>query len=166
MRLLIIAALISCSMMPALPALAWQDEGVIDYDKDDVAMNAARTEARASLPQFLDMALTQELSDHGHMVKYAHRYGESGHEHIWVTLTKIEGTMLSGFYANQPKEFDANLGDDVQFDAAEVSDWGFWDDAGKLHGNFTTRVMLKDLPAEDANELRAILAPLPKGDRL
>ena len=44
--------------------------------------------------------------------------------------------------------------------SAMISDWGYVRD-GRMYGNYTTRVMLKRIPAEQAEGLRKILSPQP-----
>ena len=84
-----------------------------------------------------------------------------GGGHIWTAPQRIVGDRIEARLVNAPVYFQGRPGDPIGFDAAQVSDWSFWQ-GDKLHGNYTTRVMLPDIPPGEAAQLRAILAPLPQ----
>lgn len=157
------AACLVASVVLAAPATAAWAEGdpVIDYASDDAAMEAAIAKARASLPDFLAKAAKSDLSQGGWLVKWAHPV-PGGNEHIWVQLTHVSGRQIEGVLANVPNRFPGQIGDAVSVPRSEVSDWSFTSDDGRLHGNYTTRVMLPSLDAASRAELEAILAPLPE----
>jgi uncharacterized protein YegJ (DUF2314 family) len=134
---------------------------MVDFGSDDPVMNAAIAEARDSLPYFLDVAASADLSQGGFLVKQAVDLGDGNFEHIWVMLDSVDGDVLDGFYANAPNGFDAQEGDEVTFTVDEVSDWSFYDAEGLMKGNYTTRVMLPELDAETAAQVQAMLSPCP-----
>ncbi len=148
------------SVLPLTAAFA-EGDAMIDYASGDAIMEAAIAKARASLPEFLAKAEQADLSQGGWLVKWAHPV-PGGNEHIWVQLTHVAGSRIEGVLANAPNGFAGNPGDPVMVPRPEVSDWSFTSDDGRLHGNYTTRVMLPALDAASRAELEAILAPLPE----
>ena len=148
------------SVLPLTAAHA-QGDAMIDYASDDAVMEVAIAKARASLPRFLDQAAAADLSQGGWLVKWAHPV-PGGNEHIWVQLTRVAANRIEGVLANAPNGFAGAVGDPVTVPRSEVSDWSFTSDDGRLHGNYTTRVMLPALDAASRAELEAILAPLPE----
>jgi uncharacterized protein YegJ (DUF2314 family) len=157
-------ALVILLVLPPLgaPLRAAAEDGVLGFRPDDRAMLAAIDAARASLPDFLAIAATADLSTGAYSVKRRVPLADGGAEHIWVVLLRIDGDRLDGVYDNAPVYFDARPGDPVSFSPAEVSDWAYWDAEGLLNGSYTTRVMLPDLPPDEAAAWQAVLAPLPQ----
>lgn len=151
------------SLALVLPLAVAHAEGdpMIDYASDDAVMEAAIAKARASLPGFLAKAAQADLSQGGWLVKWAHPV-PGGNEHIWVQLTRVAGPRIQGVLANEPNNFAGHAGDPVEVPRAQVSDWSYMSDDGRLHGNYTTRVMLPALDAASRADLEAILAPLPE----
>ncbi|GHC66732.1 YegJ family protein [Neogemmobacter tilapiae] len=134
---------------------------MVDFGSDDPVMNAAIAEARDSLPYFLDVAASADLSQGGFLVKQAVDVGGENYEHIWVMVESIQAETLDGYYANEPNGFDAQAGDPVTVAMDEISDWSFYDADGLMKGNYTTRVMLPELDAETAAQVEAMLSPCP-----
>jgi len=139
-------------------------EGEVQFfGSDDPAMSTAMVEARATLPQFYEAAAAADLSQGEFLVKWAHPVEDNtSFEHIWVISATVESSSLTGFLANQPIGFAGVSGDPVTVPRDQISDWSYWDQAGKLHGSYTTRVMLPQLSQADQDYFATILAPLPK----
>jgi uncharacterized protein YegJ (DUF2314 family) len=84
-----------------------------------------------------------------------------GRELIWMGDVRVEGDEFTGRIANAPvHQRVIREGSPHRVKQTEIVDWYFMRD-GKMHGSYTTRVMLKRMPPEQAERLRAILAPLP-----
>lgn len=148
----------------AFPSYA--DDPVWNYSKGDSAMNAAISDARNTLPVFYDKLAKTDLTSEVVLLKVAMRYGNpenNNFEHIWVAVADRNGDQFDGFFANDPAYIDYNQGDPISFTEADISDWMFYDEKGMMNGAFTIRVMLPDLPAEQAEQYRQMLAPLPYG---
>ncbi|MFZ1469312.1 MAG: DUF2314 domain-containing protein [Paracoccaceae bacterium] len=139
------------------------DADTLMVEADDAAMNAAIAEAKAKLPLFVAQAATADLSQGDFLVKWAHPIlDDTSVEHIWVTVTALTDTAAIGVLANQPVDFAGTQGDPAQVLLTDISDWSWWDAEGKLHGSYTTRVMVPQLSAEDQAYFASILAPLPE----
>ncbi|MGE0045422.1 MAG: YegJ family protein [Hyphomonadaceae bacterium] len=174
MKRLFIAALFAVSF--ATPAFAGPPgaekqtqagDPVVHYADDDAEMNAARAEARRTYPMFLAQfrAASPGARQRDYMVKLGLDGVFGRLEHIWVDNLHIEGDRIVGALANEPVEL-ANMfrGSPVVVEEARVSDWAIISPQG-MYGNFTTRVMMRDIAPDEAARLREVLAPtaLPPG---
>lgn len=163
LSVLFVMALLSGLIMPAV---AHADmNSVLNFDADDPEMNAAIVKARTALPEFIVRAGKADLSTGDYLVKVAVPLADGGREHIWVTLARLHGNDMLGFYANAPVLFQAAIGDPVNFGPDQISDWSYWGEDGKLYGSWTTRVMLTRMSEAESAGLRAVLAPLPDGSQ-
>lgn len=164
----ILAVLVAAFALTAMPAAAEVDDGkVYQFADDDAAMNGAIAEARGYLDQVLSaFDEAPEPQHQAFMLKVGLTNKHGGVEHIWVDqLRRLEDDRWQGALANPPDDLgdDMALGSTVEFDKAQISDWSI--DAGHgLLGNFTTRVMLPRLSADEQREVRAMLAtdPVPE----
>jgi uncharacterized protein YegJ (DUF2314 family) len=159
----IFAALALFALAPV--AVAQKPDPTYDYSDSDAAMNGAIEDARESYPQFLATFRAAPTGSRGaFMVKVGLPTSEGGPEHIWVEDLRFEGQQLVGVLANEPADLPGlNLGSRVEINEAQISDWSIISAEG-MYGNFTTRVMLPDLPADQANEFRQMLTPNPLPD--
>ncbi len=142
------------------PGAALAGDPVMGFDEADPKMSAAIKNAHQSLPYFYRQA-DGKLASGNYSVKVAFPVEGGGHEHIWVSLVARSGKAMEGRLQNNPVDLPYKINQKVSFTESNLSDWSYWDADGKLHGNYTTRVMLPYLPAADAAQMRAILAPLP-----
>ncbi|HYE41930.1 MAG TPA: DUF2314 domain-containing protein [Caulobacteraceae bacterium] len=138
---------------------AREEDGAVWYAAGDKAMNAAIEAARDSLPAF--WRSFEEGRGDLHMLKVGLPTPQGGEEHVWVSnVTRVEDRFM-GRLDNQPEAAEGyTLGQDVTFTEAQISDWGYERD-GRLWGGYTLRVMLNDVPAKEAAEMRAYLSPTP-----
>ena len=157
-------AIIATSFVAANTGTATAIAGdvTIEYADSDAAMNAAQTLAQNTLPTFFQHVLSADghmLQDAG--VKVAVPTPNDGLEIIWVSPFMKENNGFIGLLANDPANFQGQVGDQISFTADQVRDWYVFDDTGKMYGNYTTRVMLADMSPELANQIQAMLAPTP-----
>ncbi len=128
-------------------------ENVVAYHTGDGSMNAARKTARATLPRFVE--LIDANAPGTYTVKFPlTQNGET--EHIWMQLTGHDKDGFSGLLANDPvngKKF--KMGDRVEVAKADVEDW-MVRTGEVMYGGYTVRVMLKDMPKEQADKLKAM----------
>ncbi len=132
------------ALLLASPVLA--EDGLQLFEETDPEMNGAISQARETLPLFLNNVLdTKGAANPDALVKVGLPTvgGEASLEHIWVgPFQKADDGTLSGALANEPVELGAlRLGDTVEFTLDQISDWSLWAPDGLLYGNFTTRVM-------------------------
>jgi len=143
----------------------WAEDPVYSYSENDAAMNAAIAEAQTTLPLFLAHAFGPDgVSVEGALVKAGLPTvnGENELEHIWIMPFQIEpdGSFV-GLLANEPAELgDLVLGDKVQFDQEQITDWSLYAPDNRLLGNYTSRVMY-DLGAFGDTPFEQIFAADP-----
>ena len=134
------------------------EEGrIVPFSSTDVEMNAAIAKARASLPTFWASYDSHKASESGHSLKVRFALPDNSVEHIWIVdVKKLTDGSYSGRFANTPDQLVGCIGDVTEFNEADISDWLFLRN-GKIVGGETIRVLLKDLPKEDADAFRARL---------
>ena len=139
---------------------------VVAFGPDDAEHDAAKAEARATLPSFW-----RALESHGEVGDFLIKVGlpaaNDGFEHVWLGQIRREPTGFWGVLENQPVHTlrRMRLGDEVEFSEDQVSDWAYRKDE-LWFGHFTTRVMLKhpdsgQLPPDVAAEIKATLSDTP-----
>jgi uncharacterized protein YegJ (DUF2314 family) len=161
MSRLILATLIA---FWAVSPAAWaQADPTYDFSQDDPGMNAAISQARATLEIFLANTLDDGQSAPDTMLKVSIPTAR-GNEIIWITpFAQISATEWVGMLANQPQFIKgANAGDTVTFDAAQIADWALIASDGTMYGGYTLREMVASgavtpdmIPAMSANPLPA-----------
>lgn len=131
-----------------------------DFSNDDREMNAAIAEARRNLPRFFDSYRAGRAERHS--VKLAIPVpGTNDHEHVWMRLEAHDGERVSGRLTNEPENLPGlRLNSPYTAKTAMISDWGYWD-GGLRYGNYTTRVIIKQIPAREADAIRKTLSPRP-----
>jgi uncharacterized protein YegJ (DUF2314 family) len=131
---------------------------IINYERGDPEMAAAYRDALRTLPLFVE-ALKKGTAEQFHVKVPLAR--EGGREIIWMGDVKIEGEEFVGRIANVPRhQKEIVKGSPYRLKQEDIIDWYFMRD-GKMHGSFSTRVMLKRMPPEQAKEMQKILAPVP-----
>jgi uncharacterized protein YegJ (DUF2314 family) len=141
------AALAGCS----------KEDKVINVAEDDPEMEAAIAGARAALPRFWQVF---DMREHGEndfalKVKITDRKGT---EYFWLTELERKDGKLLGTINNDPNIVGSvKLGDRITIPEADISDWLYLRD-GKMVGNYTLRVLFKQMPAKEVEKYKQILA--------
>lgn len=126
------------------PQSTGRGDPVTLFETTDATMNAAIAEANASLSLFLVNAFTADGRGlPSAMLKVAlPTASQGGNEVIWVANLSRTATGFSGTLANAPVDLGPlREGDYVEFQASQISDWGWRSATGLLHGHYTTRVI-------------------------
>jgi uncharacterized protein YegJ (DUF2314 family) len=130
---------------------------VVSVEANDAEMNAAIAKARASLPQFwtkFDHPAEGE-SDFCLKVKIT---GKEGVEHFWLgDLAKTNGALYGTINNDADIVHSVKIGDRIKIPEADISDW-LYERNGKMYGNYTVRVLFKQMPADEVAKLKAMLA--------
>lgn len=119
----------------------------INYSESDGQMQAAISEARATLPLFLANAFDAEgNSIPGSVLKVelpTVAGSDTESEHIWVTpFARLPDGRFAGLLANEPVNLGSlHAGDRVDFDDDMISDWHLDSPSGRYWGSYTSRVM-------------------------
>lgn len=125
-------------------------ENVIAYHTGDEAMNAAKGKARATLPRF--RKLMDARTEGTYTIKFPlTQNGET--EHIWMQLGDYRDGVYHGRLANAPiNGNEYKMGDHMQVAEADVEDW-MVNTGAEMYGGYTVRVMLPEMPKDQAEAL-------------
>jgi uncharacterized protein YegJ (DUF2314 family) len=136
----------------AAAARAQEEDTIVQVAAEDAEMNAAKARAIASLPGFYSRVAAPRRGDSRFMIKFDILPGDEA-EFVWASELERSGGAMTGVLINQPVYTDDKLGDRVPIAEADIIDWGYF--SGEvLQGSYTNRVLIKRLPAEQAEELR------------
>lgn len=131
------------------------EDTVVKDGYDVQEMQAATARAQREVDNFIG-----ELSK-GNGADFAVKAPISGNgqvEHFWLADVVYKDGEFTGVINNDPSMVTTvKLGQKWTIKRGEISDWMFMRD-GKMHGNYTLRPLLKTLPADQAAELKSILA--------
>lgn len=135
---------------------------VVYVAPDDADMAEAVAAARGTLDSVLERVATGGIPMEAIQLKVAIPKEGGGHENLFVEgIVRLDETTFEGLLANEPRALPGlKRGDRHRFTHDEITDWLFIAN-GRMHGAYTLRVMLPLLPKQQADEFRAMLAPLP-----
>jgi uncharacterized protein YegJ (DUF2314 family) len=151
-RLLLTAAF----ALIAVPAFA-ADDPVVHFSEDDPVMNAAIAKARDSLPTFWAKFKAPAANEDGFTLKLGISDGNYT-EHFWCADIVGDATKATCVINNEPAQvFTVKFGERVDVDPAIISDWMYLRD-GLIVGGETVRVIVDQMPEDEAADLRAMLA--------
>jgi len=125
-------------------------DNIVPVSAEDAAMNAAIAEAQRTLPEFLKVIAAPPPG----VRDISFKYPLDGWEHIWVTNVSRRGNVLVGELDNEPVAKGYRLGQRVEVPLTQVSDWAYRGPDGVMRGHRTTRVLLPQLPPEQAAQIR------------
>jgi uncharacterized protein YegJ (DUF2314 family) len=133
-----------------------EDPPIIRVPGSDAEMNAAIAHARDTLPTFWASYDAPKPTETGHGLKVRFAVGSGRVEHIWMSdVKRLPGGNYSGRFANQPGDLPGkNIGDQAEFEQADISDWLFLRNE-KVVGGETIKLLLKSMRKEDADAMRA-----------
>ena len=151
--ILFTSVLISCGGAP--------DSNFQMVDFESPEMIAAVEDARATLPKFWELKAANDPALSEFWLKVGLATYDDSLEHIWVEKIQVDGKGYSGILANDPVAIpDVKYGDRVKFIEADITDWQYMKNR-KLHGHYSSRVMLKNMPEKDARHVKALLSKEP-----
>jgi uncharacterized protein YegJ (DUF2314 family) len=131
----------------------------IEISENDAEMKAAVQTAREKLPTFWKEFDKPEKGDSDFALKVKIE-DEHGAEHFWVSSLRRQNDKLFGTINNDPETVKSvKLGQEVEVPEANISDWMFMRD-GKMFGNYTLRVLFKQMPDDEVKKYEAIMADL------
>ncbi len=155
-RHLLAAVLIAGFGLQPLPA-SGQDSSYIKIPNQDAEMEAAKAQARATLPQFWERLANPAAGEEGFALKVALPYGTNNTEHIWTKDVERTDGRITGVINNVPRDVKGvRIGQRIDIAEVQISDWMFLRN-GKMVGNYTLRPLLKRMPPKDAARYRAML---------
>jgi uncharacterized protein YegJ (DUF2314 family) len=117
-----------------------QGDSVIKVADGDAEMNAAISNAKATLTSFITTLHAPQSNQNYFLIKGKFASGDS-YEHIWVADISFDGSNFCGVVANEPeKSSGLSFKQKVEVATTNVTDWMYVQD-GKLVGGFTSRVL-------------------------
>ena len=133
-------------------ARAKRDEAFL-VTKEDPAMAAARSKARATLAQFLATARqpTPAMKNFALKVRVSDDHGV---EYFWVTGFSSSGGRFSGKIDNTPRMVrSVTAGQIIQFGENEITDWMYMD-SGRMKGNYSACALLQREPKDQQEAVK------------
>jgi uncharacterized protein YegJ (DUF2314 family) len=133
-------------------ARAKRDEAFL-VTKEDPAMAAARSKARATLAAFLATARqpTPAMRNFALKVKVS---DDNGVEYFWVTQFNANGGRFSGKIDNTPRMVrSVAAGQIIEFSEGEITDWMYMD-GGKMKGNYSACALLQREPKDQQDAVK------------
>ncbi|WP_298103185.1 DUF2314 domain-containing protein [Bradyrhizobium sp.] len=134
---------------------------MINVRAADAEMNAAIAHARDTLPTFWASYDAPKPTEYGHCLKV--RFAGDGYvEQIWMAdVEKLPDGKYSGRFGNDPDNLPGkNIFDQAEFEQADITDWMFMRNE-KIVGGETIKLLLKSMPKETADAMRARMEPPP-----
>lgn len=134
-----------------------KDSNLFYVEGEDSDMNAAIAKAKSTLAKVTRRFLNGELENF--TVKVKVEDGESV-EHFWISNTVYSEGFYSGTIEEEARVVSTiQKGQSYRATKEDVTDWMYLENE-KMVGNFTLRAMLPNMPKEQADQYRAVLAPL------
>jgi len=137
------------------------DKNVVTVASDDKGMANARLSALSTFDQFWSRISKDQSGLDAISIKVAVPHAQ-GFEHLWMTgCQSRDAQQFDCVVSNEPVDVPLKLGARYQFARSAISDWMYRQD-GKIHGGYSIRELLPTMPADQAAQMNAMLAPLPK----
>lgn len=136
------------------------EDRIVQVSVDDVAVNAAKQQARAGLDDFfarLDAPKPSE-SDFGLKFDLNHGHPERGQaEIIWASdISRGLDGEIYGVLDNVPATAGFANGQRVEIPRESIADWAIRV-GDKFQGHYTTRVLIAQLPEAEADAVKSQL---------
>lgn len=134
-----------------------KEDKPINIAEDDPEMLAAIAKARGTLPQFWEIFDKREHSESDFSLK-GKITDKHGTEFFWLTDIERKDGQLSGIVNNDPDIVkNVKFGQRIPISEADIADWLYMRD-GKMVGNYTLRVLFKQMPKEEVAKYKQLLA--------
>jgi uncharacterized protein YegJ (DUF2314 family) len=130
---------------------------VIFVEDDDPEMLAAIAKARGSMPDFWQVFEKRPRGESNFSLKVKIS-DQKGTEFFWLNPIERKDGKTFGTINNDPDIVSSvKLGDRMQIPEADISDWLYMRD-GKMVGNYTLRVLFKQMPANEVAKYKQMMA--------
>ena len=134
------------------------EDPVINVAENDAEMDAAVARAREQLPHFWQVFAHPEKGESDFSVKVRLK-DANGTEHFWVNdIERTADGKIFGVINNDPQIVKSvKLNDRVPVPEEKISDWLYMRN-GKMVGNYTLRVLFKQMPPKEVETYKALMA--------
>jgi uncharacterized protein YegJ (DUF2314 family) len=154
---ILLLALLSASLSFVSCSKSNDADRTINVDDNDPEMNTAIAKARETLPKFWAAFDHPGPGQENFSLKVKITDGKEA-EHFWTEDVQKKNGKIFATIANDPDSVhNVKLGDRIEIPEADISDW-FYMQNGKMVGNYTIRVLFKQMPADEVAKYKAILA--------
>lgn len=151
--ILFLALIVLCVTSTGLYAQTLLDKAkndqVVNVAKEDTAMLAAFSKAKAGLDDFLEKAKNPEANTSNYFVKVGIQ-GGSDVEYFWIGDFENQGSVFKGVISNQARLIEGiDAGDEYEFNKEEIVDWMYVDmNKKRMFGNYSLCAILsKESPS-------------------
>jgi len=129
---------------------------VINVEDDDKEMAAAMAKARTGLPAFWETFGNPTKGEEKFALK-VRITDDKGAEHFWVNEIERKDGKVFGTINNDPDIVkNVRLGQRIKISEPDISDWLYMR-KGKMIGNYTLRVLFKQMPAKEVEFYKKML---------
>lgn len=127
-----------------------QGQADVIQDFDAARMEAAISEAKSNLSQFIGALSDPQPGQKDFAIKHGFKVPGSGREYLWITEPTFGSDGFTGLVNNDPIHLeDLSMGQEVTIPRDEVADW-LYDDNGQLQGGYTIAALVYGSPEQDA----------------
>ena len=123
------------------------------FDRQDPDMSVAIANAKKSFGEFLRTFIAPKCTQTSFLVKVAIASEETV-EHIWVADLDFSAPKPRGVIANDSSTTGLRLGQSLDFEPEQITDWMYIED-GLLVGGYTTRVIRNRMSPKERMEYDA-----------
>lgn len=124
-------------------------EMISGVDADDVEMNIAMNNAKATYTSFLQKVIDSCDGCEDFMVKVRFSEGDENVEHMWLNELKAKGNKLTGELIGTPEIITrVHSGDLIEVNKDSLSDW-YYVRNGKMIGGYTIKYFYNKMPKEE-----------------
>lgn len=135
---------------------------VISIKSGDNEMAEAIQAAQHSLPAMLALYAQGTLPDFTVKVQVFDEEDPDNSEHFWLSQMEIREDHVAGIIDAAPRVVSNVVeGQKYQLPLENITDWMYVEDE-MIHGNYTLRVLLPQMPEQEAEMYASKLAPLPE----
>lgn len=148
---LIVSTILTPSCSPSKP------DGVVTVEASDAEMNSAIAKARETLPTFWKTFAHPKPNENNFCLKVKIT-DKNGVEHFWLSdIARTNGAVFGTINNDPDIVHNVKLGERIKISEPDISDWLYERD-GKMVGNYTLRVLFKQMPPDEVKKLKSMLA--------
>lgn len=138
-------ALTACNYRQQSKIVKHDKENIYSVEGDDIEMNKAIADARATFQDFEKAFTSNEFDTSKFLIKVKFVTQNRGHEHMWITSLKKQGKDYYGVLDEEPESTKmVKLGELIKVNKEDISDW-LYAAHDTLRGGYTIRVIRRRL---------------------
>jgi uncharacterized protein YegJ (DUF2314 family) len=145
MRKSFLLLIIACILVACGGQSKRTKDPVIMANAKDSELEQAKREALSTLNYFIKTYNSQSADTNFDFSIKADFVDNGVHEHMWISLNKIENEMFQGILGNEPQTINnIKYGDLTTIYRDQIEDWMIFNNKTKnFEGGYSTKVLLK-----------------------